>query len=409
MSVANKTVSRARTSDAGRSMAPVIADAQLIETLRGELPQVSGLVVGAVIDSVPSYADAFSGPMGETIAGAVNAALTGFLHLLGSGRGAEAGTPLKPAIDGAYELGRGEAQSGRSMDALLAAYRIGAQVAWREMSRTAVAADLPGTELARFAELVFAYIDELSAASVAGHNDQVSTSGRVRERYLERLGRALADGAREPVLVAAAKRADWEPPDTMVAVTLSARHVRSVLPGLDPRTLEVVDDSATDPRQGRSVLLVPSAGTSTRAFLLRQLDGLGAVVGPERPWLEVAASCRRATRVEALVDVEAAGVVDTEAALADLVCTADPDALADLRAKALAPLADLRAGAADRLTETLRSWLLHQGRRDDVAADLVVHPQTVRYRMTQLRTLYGDALNDPNVIAELSIALIAPA
>ena len=49
----------------------------------------------------------------------------------------------------------------------------------------------------------------------------------------------------------------------------------------------------------------------------------------------------------------------------------------------------------DRLAETLRSWLVHQGQRDAVAADLFVHAQTVRYRMTQLRELFGERLNDP--------------
>jgi DNA-binding PucR family transcriptional regulator len=53
----------------------------------------------------------------------------------------------------------------------------------------------------------------------------------------------------------------------------------------------------------------------------------------------------------------------------------------------------------------LRAWLLHQRRREEVAADLVVHPQTVRYRMTQLRELYGDALSDPRTVGALTIAL----
>ena len=57
-------------------------------------------------------------------------------------------------------------------------------------------------------------------------------------------------------------------------------------------------------------------------------------------------------------------------------------ALADLRRRALEPLSELRPSAAARLEQTLRSWLLHGGRRDDVAAELTVHPQTVRYRMT---------------------------
>jgi DNA-binding PucR family transcriptional regulator len=101
----------------------------------------------------------------------------------------------------------------------------------------------------------------------------------------------------------------------------------------------------------------------------------------------------------------ALGIDDTERHLTSLVLSADPEALADLRAQALAPLAGLRPGTAERLAETLRSWLLHQGRRDDVAADLHVHAQTVRYRMTQIRELYGDQLTHPDSVLKLTIGL----
>jgi DNA-binding PucR family transcriptional regulator len=100
--------------------------------------------------------------------------------------------------------------------------------------------------------------------------------------------------------------------------------------------------------------------------------------------------------------------VDSEEHLADLVVGADAEALADLRARVLAPLADLRPSTADRLAETLRSWLLHQGRREAVAADLHVHPQTVRYRMGQVRARYGDRLDDPRTVLELVLALRPP-
>jgi len=88
-----------------------------------------------------------------------------------------------------------------------------------------------------------------------------------------------------------------------------------------------------------------------------------------------------------------------------LVLDADPQARADLRASVLAPLAELRPATAEKLTETLRSWLLHHGRLDDVAAALFVHPQTVRYRMGQLRELYGDRLDDPAMVLALTVAL----
>lgn len=84
------------------------------------------------------------------------------------------------------------------------------------------------------------------------------------------------------------------------------------------------------------------------------------------------------------------------------------EALTDLRARVLQPLADLPSATAERLAETLRSWLLHQGRRDDIAADLFVHPQTVRYRMGQLRQLYGDRLTDPRSVLDLTVALALP-
>jgi DNA-binding PucR family transcriptional regulator len=98
-------------------------------------------------------------------------------------------------------------------------------------------------------------------------------------------------------------------------------------------------------------------------------------------------------------------VVDTDEYLVELVLTADREATDDLRRQVLAPLAGLRPSTADRLTETLRSWVVHQGQRTAVAADLFVHAQTVRYRMTQLRELYGDRLNDPRTILELIVAL----
>jgi DNA-binding PucR family transcriptional regulator len=88
-----------------------------------------------------------------------------------------------------------------------------------------------------------------------------------------------------------------------------------------------------------------------------------------------------------------------------LVLNADADALADLRARVLAPLESVRPAVRDKLVDTLRAWLLHHGRRDDVAAALFVHPQTVRYRMGQLRELFGDDLTDTRVVEDLTVAL----
>ncbi len=374
----------------------VLLPAQAVTEMRSQLPEVADHVVAAVIGEVPSYTDAFSGSMGETIRNAVQLALGGFLSLV-DGRGAGPRTPRAPAVEGAYQLGRGEARSGRTTEALLAAYRIGARVSWREMSLTAVRNGVDAEALVPFAELVFAYIDELSAASVAGHTDELTTTGRVRQRLLERVAHALLDGASEQDVLRAAERAGWEAPTTLTAVLVSESQVRPVLAEVSAHTLHLPDPPGLD---DGALLLVPDVDGKRRTALLRTLAGRGAVAGPARPWLEARASYDRALRARS------AGLgTDTEAHLPRLVLTADPEALADLRALALAPLDGLRPGTAEKLAETLRAWLLHQGRREEVARALFVHPQTVRYRMGQLRELYGERLDDPESVLALVIAL----
>jgi len=381
-----------------------------IELLRSRLAGVAENTVRAVVVEVPGYANALAGPMQANIQGAVQLALGGFLSLASSSkRRTDPGTPLAPALEGAYALGRGEARSGRTMDALLAAYRVGARVSWRELSGTAVEAGLPASTMAKFAELVFAYIDELSAASVAGHTDELATTGQVRLRYLQRLGRSLLQGDPEDLLTSRAHRADWDPPRTLTAVLLPNAHVRGGLAVLDPRTLRPEDDLpdlGDEDSSELAVLLVPDVDGPARPGLLRDLRSRQAWVGPAQPWTTVRTSYLRVLRARRLgLSGGPDGPLDTEAHLAALVVAADPAAVEDLRRSVLSPLAALRPATAQRLTETLREWLLHLGRRDDVAEALHVHPQTVRYRMGQVRELFGDRLDDPQAVLSLTIAL----
>ncbi|MSZ77847.1 MAG: PucR family transcriptional regulator, partial [Actinobacteria bacterium] len=241
-----------------------------VSEMRAVLPAVADQVVAEIIDGVPSYTDAFSGPMGETIRNAVQLALGGFLSLASGRRGADVSTPTAPAVEGAYQLGRGEARSGRTTDALLAAYRIGARVSWRELSTTAVRNGIDGFVLVEFAELVFAYIDELSAASVAGHDDEQATTGRVRQRLLERVARRLLDGSTAEVVLEAAQRADWAPPATLSAVLVPEAQVRPVLGAVAAATLSLTELAEAP---GMVLLLVPDAHGRRRSGLLRAVVG----------------------------------------------------------------------------------------------------------------------------------------
>jgi hypothetical protein len=381
-------------------------DDDVVAALQAVLPSMAERTVTAVTVEVPSYTRAFSGRMGQTIENAVQMALGAFLRLAVRAHDSDPTTTLRPALDGAYELGRGEARQGRSMDALLSAYRVGARVAWQELSATTVDAGLSAATVARFAELVFAFIDELSASSVAGHADELATTGRVRQRYLERLAKQLLTGEPAETLRASAEQADWRPPETLTAVVVAEDQTRGLAARFGQSTLQLSDDlPGVEAPESLAVLLVPDLAGRHRRQLHSALQGRRALVGPARPWMQVRSSYRRALRARELRIADDTEIIDTEEHLVELVLTADREAAEDLRRQVLAPLAQLRPNTAERLADTLRSWVLNQGHRDAVAAELFVHAQTVRYRMTQLRELYGDRLNDPRTILELIVAL----
>lgn len=386
--------------------------AEVVDALRTQLPAVAELALAAVTDEVAEYGRTLSGDLAAEIEAAIATALGTFLRLLAPEPQGTGTSPLDAARRGAYALGRGEARTGRTADALLAAYRVGARVSWREMSTTAVDQDTPAPVIARFAELVFAYIDELSAASVAGHADEVAASGRLQQQRRELLGRTLLAGAPTSTLVELAEQASWPLPETLTAVLLPAARVHDTLPHLEATTLHVPADAAgidgvgPDATEPTSLLLVADV-VRTRRYLRRVLAGRDAVVGPARPWTRVGESVQVAARAHRLLGTDGGRVLDTTDHLPALVVGADPGALHDLRSDVLAPLQALSDGAADRLAETLRAWLLHLGRRREVAEVLHVHPQTVRYRMTQVRDVYGDALDDPATVEALIIALAA--
>lgn len=386
-----------RVRGRGPATEGVLLPATVETDLRPRLPRLAEDVVAAIVAEVPSYENALNEEMGDIIRNAVRAAIGAFLAIVSGQPGRDPDELLAQALDGAYQLGRGEANSGRTIDALLSAYRIGARISWRELSGAAVEHGSDPETVAKFAEQVFAYIDQLSAASAQGHTDESATAGRVRHRLLERIAVHVVERAPEATILRLAERAEWKVPATLTAVLVPEAEAGRLLQALPSQTLQAADLPELD---GIVLLLAPNVHGRSRGRVVREATRSGGTVGPARPWREARSSYLRALRARG------SGLgADTERHLPELVLTADPEALADLREQVLAPLAGLRASTRTKLAETLRAWLLHQGRREEVAEALFVHPQTVRYRVGQLREAYGDALDDPRTVLALTIAL----
>lgn len=383
--------------------AEITLDPAAVTALREELGTVARQTVAAIMEEVPAYDAPFQGRMGRVIERAVQVSLESFVELAAEGGPPGRARPVGVGVTAARELGQVEARQGRPVDALLAAYRVGARVSWRELSRSAVAAGVDAATLGRFAELVFTYIDELSAASVAGHSAESASAERERQVHVHRLTRGLLGAEPEATLRREAEEARWTPPRTLTAVLVPRDRLPTTLGLLDPRTLTLTEDlpdaDGAPPPATYAVALVPETGGPARPRLLQLLEGRDAIAGPARPWHRVVESYARAVR--ALPH----GQVDADAVLPQVLLAADPAARADLRQAALAPFADLPEATADRLAETLRAWLLLQGRRELVAEELHVHPQTVRYRMGQVRELVGDRLSDPDEVLAMILAL----
>ncbi|MET1033859.1 MAG: helix-turn-helix domain-containing protein [Arthrobacter sp.] len=374
---------------------------EVSDVLRPFLPAVVESIINAVPQLVPAYARPIEGRFGRGLRRGVAGALDRFLDLPGTSMPALS-PETRLLVAG---LGSGEFRQGRSMDALLGAYRSGARVTFRELSKISMDNDLGSSVVVNLGESILAYIDELSAVSAEAYAfEQSERAGEVERRRKELLGLLLTGQTEESSLRQAAAMADWVLPPRMLVVTVPVENS----PGL---RLRLGNGTLVVERETDVVALVPARGTLTaRAELTAALHGRGAVVGPAVDWGRVADSLRLAVLAASAASAEqvADGLpVWADEHLSEIVLGAEPTAIAELAAQRLEPLRELRATQRERLEETLLSWLRHWGQRTPVAEELGIHAQTVGYRVAQLRELFGEELEDPRTRFELELALRA--
>ncbi|HKH16987.1 MAG TPA: hypothetical protein VKA57_05635, partial [Solirubrobacteraceae bacterium] len=145
--------------------------------LRPALPGLADEMIVAIAREVPDYARAMEGEFGQVVRLGVEVALNRFVDLLADAE------PDAAERRGTYvDLGRGEFRAGRSLDALLAAYRVGARLAWRRFVEAGVAGGLAPDAIYALGEAIFAYIDELSAESAEGYAEEQTAAAGESER-----------------------------------------------------------------------------------------------------------------------------------------------------------------------------------------------------------------------------------
>ncbi|SEG94599.1 PucR C-terminal helix-turn-helix domain-containing protein [Thermomonospora echinospora] len=372
----------------------------LARLMRPELPSLTNEIIAQIRRAIPEYARPIEGPYGQTLRLGVERALGAFVDQIAGATGDQARRD-----ELCRRLGQFEAQEGRSLDSLQAAYRIGAQVAWRRVMRIGGRYNVSAQIISKLAEELFNYIDELSSLSLEGYLEAKARPAGALEERRRRLLRLLL--TRPPVPEAAvaelAHFAEWAVPDelTMVAVPSGARAVRTIL---DP---DILYDLADD----QPHLLVPGPlDAGRRAMLEAALPESRIAVGLTVEPAGAADSLRWARQA---LDLVADGVIDdgrmTMCAdhLLTLWLLADRALLDQLARRRLGAMDELTANQRERLTETLRTWLATRGTAAQIADLLHIHPQTVRYRIRKLELTLGDQLADPDARFAIEVVLRA--
>ena len=321
---------------------------------------------------------------------AVNLAATSFLSLIGHDEPA-----LSPESRDVFtRLGADEAREGRGVETLLAAYRVGARLALRIIvlaleDAGRLDADILGT----LSDAIFGYVDDVSDASAKGYTEELLASSGVRVQQRRDLIQRMLTGSGGPEIERLADEVHW-PLRSLVYTLATDRNAASeVARRLGESALAVEDDEV-------ATFIVSSASFNLLS-LARALEGIDVGVGPLTPWEASSQSAHLARRVWS----RGGCLRFATDRLASLAVNGDPVALEALSQRVLAPFDHIREGSRERLLDTLALWLRHWGQRGPVAEALAVHPQTIGYRLGQLRDVLGEQLDDPQSRFELAVAL----
>jgi PucR C-terminal helix-turn-helix domain len=369
--------------------------------LEPELPAITEEILATIAREVPDYARPLEGSFGRGIQTGVTEALNQFVSLI---RQPDAGRDQGREVYVA--LGRGELRQGRTLDALQSAYRIGARVAWRRISRAARAAGLDPEAISLLAEAIFAYIDELSADSVEGYAQaQRELEGERQRRRRELAALLLRDPpAEEADVRAAAQASGWRVPGSLAALACPEPELGRLARRLPAGALAIS-------LQGSGCALIGDpAGPGRLAELERAARGLTAALGPAGPRTALGGSWSRALAALRAIEagaLRADGLLRAEEHLPDLLLFENRALVEEIAGRRLAAFAELTPKGRARLEETALAYVQHGGNAAAMAPSLHIHPQTARYRIARLRELLGDTLDDPDARFELELVLRA--
>ena len=302
----------------------------------------------------------------------------------------------------------GEAGAERSAQGLpvadtLRGWRLGTETIWEYMAECGRSRGVSDAILIELMRDIQRAIDPAIVAFVTGHHraelERIRDEDHVRGELVHRLLRGLLGGSelREQCAV-------WGLDPDRHYVTFRARPTARA----SPRELERLLGLAPVKGQRRQGLAAVIDGDLAGfAERVRHRDVPTHVgVGPPAPLDRLEPSFRLATRAFATAGAFAlTGVFDLDALGLRAAVVADPEVGDRLVRRYVDPIRSGAARSAEALLEAIERYLACGLRAEAAAAELNVHPNTLRYRLSRFEQLTGADLHDIAVVAEVWWAL----
>ncbi|WP_308297570.1 PucR family transcriptional regulator [Tsukamurella paurometabola] len=373
--------------------------AQIRDALTARMGEITVSVVASIRREIPFYADA-GAVSEEMVTAAVRDNLSYMVRAL-----TDSAFDTAPAA----ETGRTRAEIGVPLAAIMHAYRIGVHRVWQEVH--AIAEARP--ELSRQALLLATqhmweaqdqFVDAMAGAHRDRTTEQALDDAAERAALAEHLLQGRIPSDQSLWEIATLLRIPTTGP--YLAVAAATTEVgRSPLPGIADRLRAIDAYSAWRLLPDQQIGIVHAPTPAVRAAVIDLLRRVAvARVGVSAPFGDLRDTPQGLTFARRELVGPGTGVSVFDGSVLGTAAIAAPETTVDLARGVLHGLYKLPAEDRDPLFATFRAWVAHDGNVKDAAAELFVHPNTVRHRLRRVEQLTGRSVGSPREVAELCLA-----
>ncbi|WP_231706437.1 MULTISPECIES: PucR family transcriptional regulator [Tsukamurella] len=373
--------------------------AQIRDALTARMGEITVAVVEAIRSEIPFYADA-GAVSEEMVTAAVHDNLSYMVRAL-----TDSDFDTAPAA----ATGRTRAEIGVPLAAIMHAYRIGVHRVWQEVH--AIAEARPG--LSRQALLLAtqhmweaqdAFVDAMAGAHRDRTTEQALDDAAERAALAEYLLQGHIPSDQSLWEIATLLRIPTTGPYLAVAAA-TVDVGRSPLSGIADRLRAIDAYSAWRllPDQQIGIIHAPTPAMRTAVIdLLRRVAV--ARVGVSAPFGDLRDTPHGLNFARRELVGPGTGVSVFDGSVLGTAAIAAPETTVDLARGVLRGLYELPDDDREPLFATFRAWVAHDGNVKDAAAELFVHPNTVRHRLRRVEQLTGRSVGSPREVAELCLA-----